>query len=428
MARADDRAKHRAGLRPAPRLGPRPLALHLSLAVLAWQSSKAALPLLRHDSLPWKGELAKTAAALRSDLDGLADEALNDAVSAEADRRFAALLEGLQAYRAHPYGRDLEDPPEVWREGSSRLLDYGARKGRKAGGTAGTPLLVVPSLINRAYILDLSEETSLLRWLAKRGFRPFLMDWDRPGPDERSFTLTDYVAGRLERALDRVLELCGQPPRLLGYCMGGLLALALAARRGRDVSGLALLATPWDFHAEQAAQARLAGASLSALGPVVDALGELPVDAIQAFFAGLDPLLVVRKFVAFAGLERDDPKALQFVALEDWLNDGVPLAGPVARECLAGWYGQNTTGRGQWRIAGQPVLPERISPPSLCVLPYHDRIVPPASAEALARALPDCTPCRPSVGHVGMMASGVAKTRVWRPLAAWLAQPGAQPG
>lgn len=427
MARARDKADHLANLRPAPRLGPRPLALHLSLAVLAWQSSKAALPLLKHDSLPWKADLSKTAAALRKDLGGLADEALSTAVSAEADRRFAALLAGLQAYRAHPYRRRLDDPPEVWREGSSRLLDYGAAAGAQGGGASGTPLLVVPSLINRAYILDLSERASLLRWLAERGFRPFLMDWDRPGAEERGFTLTDYVAGRLERALDRVLELTGRPPRLVGYCMGGLLALALAARRGKDVSALALLATPWDFHAEQAAQARLAGTSLTALGPLIDALDELPVDAIQAFFAGLDPLLVVRKFVAFSALERDDPKALQFVALEDWLNDGVPLSGPVARECLAGWYGENVTARGLWRIAGQPVLPERLSLPSLCVLPYHDRIVPPASAEALAQALPGTKPCRPSVGHVGMMASGVAKSRVWRPLADWLAEPGPLP-
>jgi polyhydroxyalkanoate synthase len=62
--------------------------------------------------------------------------------------------------------------------------------------------------------------------------------------------------------------------------------------------------------------------------------GELPVDVIQALFAGLDPLLVVRKFVKFAGLDPASPSAAQFVALEDWLNDGVPLAAEVTRECL----------------------------------------------------------------------------------------------
>ena len=43
--------------------------------------------------------------------------------------------------------------------------------------------------------------------------------------------------------------------------------------------------------------------------------------------------------------------AALFVALEDWLNDGVPLPAPVARQCLAGWYGRNEPGRLAWRIA-----------------------------------------------------------------------------
>ena len=73
----------------------------------------------------------------------------------------------------------MSDPPELWREGTTRVLDYGDP------ARGGVPLLVVPSLINRAYILDLSARSSLLRWLADQGFRPFLVDWGRPGIDER---------------------------------------------------------------------------------------------------------------------------------------------------------------------------------------------------------------------------------------------------
>ena len=61
--------------------------------------------------------------------------------------------------------------------------------------------MFVPSLVNRAYVLDLAPGRSMLRWLAERGIRPVLLDWGWPGAAERSFTLTDYVAGRLERAL-----------------------------------------------------------------------------------------------------------------------------------------------------------------------------------------------------------------------------------
>ena len=400
------------------RLGPRPLPLHLSLAALAWQSSKAALPLLRDGSLPWNGDLAEAAEALRDELDGSATDAFAQAVGREVDRRSLALIDGLQAYRTHPYRRDLGAPPVVWQAGTSRLLDYGIE-----GSEEGTPLLVVPSLINRAYILDLNAETSLLRWLAGQGFRPFLMDWDRPGAEERGFSLSDYVAGRLEQALDHLLAETGRKPLLIGYCMGGLLALALAVRRGEDLGALALLATPWDFHAEQAAQARLVGNSLTTLAPLLAVLGELPVDVIQGLFASLDPLQVVRKFIAFSALAPEDPAALQFVAVEDWLNDGVPLAAPVARECLGDWYGANVTAKGDWRIAGETVLPQRVSLPSLAILPGQDRIVPPSSAAPLAEGLPGAQIRRPAVGHVGMIVSALAERRVWRPLAKWLADP-----
>ncbi len=411
-----------------PRLGPRPLPLHLGLAVLAWQSSKAALPLLKNGSLPWRADLAEAAGALQRDLAGSASEAFERAVEREVDRRYRGLLGGVQAYRAHPYRRNLSEPPAVWQEGTSRLLDYALDSGAPDSGApdrgARVPVLVVPSLINRAYILDLNEQTSLLRWLASRGFRPFLMDWDRPGAEERGFSLSDYVAGRLERALDHVLAQTGRKPHLIGYCMGGLLALALAVRRGEDLGALALLATPWDFHAEQTAQARLVGDSLVTLAPLMALQGELPVDVIQGLFASLDPLQVIRKFIAFSSLAPDDPGTLQVVAVEDWLNDGVPLAAQVAHECLGDWYAKNVTAKGDWRIGGESILPERVSLPSLCILPGQDRIVPPASAAALAQSLPGAKVFRPAVGHVGMMVSAVAERRVWQPLADWLADPG----
>jgi len=142
-------------------------------------------------------------------------------------------------------------------------------------------VLAVPSLINRAHILDLTEDRSLLRALAAAGTRPLLVDWGAPGDLERGFSLTDYIAGRLEQALDRVLAEVGGPVVLLGYCMGGLLTVALALRRWRDLSGLVCLATPWDFHAERPSQAKLLGASLGLIEPLLRNMGELPVDAIH---------------------------------------------------------------------------------------------------------------------------------------------------
>src|SRR5204862_7967108 len=140
--------------------------------------------------------------------------------------------------------------PVLWRDGATRLRDYGR-------DCAGPVVLVVPSLINRYYVLDILTERSFLRHLASQGLRPLVVDWGAPGSAERHFDLADYIAGRLETALAVAVRIAGAPIGVVGYCMGGLLALALALRRQAEIGCLALLATPCDFHTERAAQARL---------------------------------------------------------------------------------------------------------------------------------------------------------------------------
>lgn len=397
-----------------PRIGPRPLPLHLAAAIASFGSSQAALPLLKSGWLAWRPELRTAGKDLERQLAAVGIEALAAAVDAELRTRADRFLAGIAGYRDHPYRRELAEPPAIWQDGTTRLLDYG-NDGR------GAPLLVVPSLINRAYILDLMPEKSLLRWLAGRGFRPLLVDWGKPDALERGFGLTEYIAGRLEAALEAAAAAAGEPMAVMGYCMGGLLALALAARAPRRVSALALLATPWDFHAERSEQARLLGALAPSLSLTFKALGELPVDILQTLFAALDPLLALRKFARFADLDPASPRAREFVALEDWLNDGVPLALPAAEACLADWYGANLTVRPAWRVAGQIVDPVRCTMPALVVVPAQDRIVPPGSARALAPLLPHATMHSPTLGHIGMVVSREAPEAVWEPLAQWLA-------
>jgi poly[(R)-3-hydroxyalkanoate] polymerase subunit PhaC len=388
---------------------------------MSYSSSNAALPLLRQGLLRWSPSLGEEAEALRQNLAKASADGFAAAVEREGRRRLDAFLTGVERYRRHPYRRDVDDPPVVWAEGTTRLYDFGRSGGGGKGGAM--PVLLVPSLINRAYILDLSARHSFARWLSAAGFWPFLIDWGAPGPVERGFALTDYVVGRLEPALESVLALTGEKPGLLGYCMGGLLAVALAHRRPDALRALALLATPWDFHAGRPAQA-MGLATFGAMSEgLMAALGELPVDAIQMLFASIDPVLAERKFSAFAALDPDSDAARNFVALEDWLNDGVPLAAPVARECLAGWYGANSPAAGTWRVGGAAVAPARLSLPSLVVIPGHDRIVPPESAEALGRALPGATVMRPDVGHIGMMVSRGVERALWPDIAEWLRDP-----
>jgi polyhydroxyalkanoate synthase len=397
------------------RLGPRPLPAHLMLAGTLWTSAFAASPLSKPDSTGWSAMAAMLPPPLRTAFHGLADhpaDAVARALTAEIARRAERFLDGLVAYRRHPYRRTLPDPPTLWSEGTTRLLDYGPED--------GTPVLVVPSLVNRAYILDLMAERSLMRWLSGRGIRPFLVEWGAPDAAERHFTLTDLVAGRLERALDAVRKADRRRPALIGYCMGGTLAVALAQRRADDLAGVALLAAPWDFGAGQPQSSAVGRLAAVLLEPLIATAGVLPVDAIQLLFVTLDPVGGLRKFSGFAATAPDSAEAERFVALEDWLNDGIPIPGPVARECLGGWYGDNTPAAGRWLIAGLPVAPAAIPAPSLHIIPARDRIVPPASAAALAGAMRGADRIDPPLGHVGMMTSHAAMAVVWQPLAEWL--------
>ncbi len=370
------------------RRGPRPLLLHLALASL-----RTVTPFLPA-SMPWSGGLPFWNTLL-ANLPPAPDPSLP-----------AELIAGIAAYRRHPWRRTLADPPVVWAEGESRLLDYGG---------VGPPVVFVPSLVNRAYVLDLAEGQSMLRYMAGR-HRVLLLDWGWPGVAERGFTLTDYIAGRLERAVAAL----GEPVVLAGYCMGGLLCLGVAQRRPELVRGLALLATPWDFHAVEADRARAMAGLLPVLEPLMGLTGRLPIDAIQTLFVLLDPWGIGGKYAGFGRMDPDGDRARQFVAIEDWLNDGVPLAAAVARECIGGWYGANTPANGAWHVAGEVVDPGRLTVPAFVAVPGRDRIVPPESARPLAALIPGAVLHVPASGHVGMVAGGSAERALWRPLSDWI--------
>ena len=284
-------------------------------------------------------------------------------------------LAGLDAYAAAP--RIARDPPlpEVARIGGSCLRTHGG---------SGPPLILVPSPINPPYILDLDRHTSLAAALTA-GRNVLLLDW---GKAAARADLS--IAGHVESILVPLIAGLGEPPALLGYCLGG--TMAIAACRLAPTDRLATLAAPWRFAAYPAdSRAALARIWDGARGPSAS-LGALPMEVLQAAFWALDPARTVAKFAAFADLDPTSDAARCFVILEDWANQGEPLPLPAARELVEDLFGADLPGGGEWGVGGRMVS----DGDGLHFVAARDRIVPASTAPAGEEVAIDA-------GHVGMI-------------------------
>ena len=381
-------------------------------------NSATAWPLLRNGWSPWRSNLAEQGNALQKELRGVNPEEFADELATELLSRTNKFLQGIETYRSHSFTRDLTSPASIWQSGSVQLLDYGETD---PTGRNGRPVLVIPSLINRSYIMDLTAECSFLRYLASQGLRPLLVDWGQPDKKSLAQTLDDCVAKTLRNALNFTVDLFMQKPvPIIGYCMGGTLATALSVLEPEKCDGLVLLAAPWDFHAGDNGLTSAITNARSSLERIISLFGYLPVDVIQTMFFYLDPSLGWNKFREFSELNPNSREAANFVALEDWLNDGVPLAAEIARTCLFEWYKANSPARGRWQIAGKAIDPTRISFRTLGVIPANDRIVHPNSAKALLSAISSADTLTPAAGHIGMMVGHNSRMAVWKPIAKWI--------
>ena len=299
------------------------------------------------------------------------------------------MLAGVRRYQESPYTRALPDMPVVAQAGGVQLRDYGG---------SGRPVVVVPSLINPPTVLDLAEDNSMLRWLAGQGLNPLLVDWG-DGAAERDLDIAGQVDGRLVPLLAQI-----ESPALVGYCLGGTIAVRLASRR--PVSRLALIAAPWSFAGYGAAARDGIAGWWAATGPSGGALGGVPMDMLQPLFWRLDPQGTVGKFEALGRKGEADPG---FVALEDWANDGPPLSLPAARQMAERFFAADDPGEGRWAPA--PAVPV------LSFTATRDRIVPATAAPPFGTQVPV------DAGHVGMIVGSRARTTLWEPLAAFLRAP-----
>ncbi|MDP9414552.1 MAG: alpha/beta fold hydrolase [Pseudomonadota bacterium] len=316
-------------------------------------------------------------------------------------QRLAHVLTGLRKYQEAQREAPLPPKPSIAQRRGAALRDYGGD---------GPPVIFIPSLINPPNVLDLSEERSLLRWLAAQGLHVLLLDWGWDVAARRSLS----VAGHVEEIAVPFIDSLDEPPAVVGHCLGGTMAVAAAALA--QVRSLATIAAPWRFSAfPEGARTNLIHLWRRS-EPAAERLGALPMEVLQSAFWRLDPVRTVSKFERLAGLPPGSDEMRAFVALEDWANDGPPLPVAAAREMFEIFFGNDAPGRSAWRAGGIPVHPAELPCPVLNIASVSDRIVPHASAPAHGERI-DL-----ELGHVGMVVGSRARALLWEPLLDWLSR------
>jgi len=302
--------------------------------------------------------------------------------------------------------------------GGSKL--YRFRAEITARRVAAPPLLVVPSMINRWYVVDLREGASLVSALVRGGLDVFCLDWGVPEDEDRHLAWDDVVR-RLEHALGRVLRVAGtEQASILGYCMGGTLSAIAAARAPERVASLVNLAGPIDF-----SRAGLLAALVAPQHFDVDAIaaaGNVAPMQMQSGFWALRPTGQIAKWFGLVDRGGDESFREAFGALETWASDNVPFPAAAYVTYIRELYQENRLVAGEHAVRGKRVDLGAITCPVLTVVAEKDTICPPDAALALNARASSAVKDVIAVpgGHVGAVVGSKAEKTLYPKLVDWI--------
>jgi polyhydroxyalkanoate synthase len=295
----------------------------------------------------------------------------------------------------------VSDFSVIYQENKFRVL-----KVNSASTTDKTPVLLLPAMINRYYILDINSENSLCRDLSEKGHPVYVIDWGEATPEDRWYTFTDIFLGTLKRIITKVSRDAKAKPVLFGYCMGGTISAIYTACFPEVVKGLIALTAPIDF-SRAGIMSKWTSEKYLNPGLLVDSIGNMTPEMTQNSFISLKPEKWLKKWET-AWKKQDNPEFTDsFLNLENWVNDNVPFPGGIWQEYIKWLYQENRFFNDNLYIGEFKASLKNISCPVLTLIASDDHIVPPESAEPLHQLAgsKDKTVKYFNGGHVGIISS-----------------------
>jgi polyhydroxyalkanoate synthase len=240
------------------------------------------------------------------------------------------------------------------------------------------PILMIPAWIMKYYILDLLPENSLVNWLTQQGHRVFIVSWRNPDSKDRNLSLEDYYRLGAMEAIDIVSQIIPKTKiHLMGYCLGGTLAMITAAVMAKDkdrrIKTLSLLAAQGDFTEAGELLLFITQSEVSFLESIMWDQGYLDTKQMAGTFQMLRSYdLIWSKMVQdyMHGTQRG------MIALLAWNADATRMPYKMHSEYLEKLFLNNDFAEGRFTVEGKHIVAENIQTPAFVVSTEKDHVAP----------------------------------------------------
>lgn len=308
----------------------------------------------------------------------------------------------------------------VWEDGKVKLYHFTREDGEKP--KAKHPLVISYALVNRWEMMDLQPDRSLVRRLLEAGIDLYVVDWGYATVVERYKTMSDYINGNLDDAIDYVRAKHGvDKVNLLGVCQGGTFSLIYTALHPEKVKNLITMVTPVDFSNDEGLLFRWS--RKMDVDEIVDGFnGIVPGDFLNIAFDLLKPMSKVKKFANMPKVAQDKRRLENFMRMEKWVADGPAQAGETYRQFIKDFYQQNKLYEGTLEMDGQQVNLKNIKMPLLNIYASADHLVPPPCSIPLNDKVgsKDKQLYEFPGGHIGVFVGGRSQKVLAPTIAEWL--------